>query len=226
MKNKLLCLVSTFIILCSGCSTDNKNLGVAPHRGASSYNEGTFVNQLDISFPTIQSFDDIASDCQSVDPDFYNFQMWTTRDGLYCYVQQGTTTLKTDDSNQWVNTHTEFEIWNDSFGYGWDGTYVALFLDGTMYLNNTKNVKSYYYKHFTITEESFTYIEYYLYIDFDNNKDSAEQPYAYVKPYQCMPGEENNVVNSQVVNRDGRTLITGTEKSFQVHETIDAFMTT
>ena len=225
MNKIILFTIPAAVLICIGCSNNNiKDVG--PQRAASSFKAGTFVEQIEISFPEIQNFSDIGSDLQSVDPNIYNFQMWATRDGLYFYIQQNTITLKTDSSNQWENTHTELNIWNDSFGYGWDGTYVALFLDGSMYFNNTKNVRSYYYNHFMVEDTESTYIEYYLYIDFENNKDSAEPPYGYVKPYQCMPGEESNVVNSQVVDRDGRTLITGSEKSFQVHDSIDAFMTT
>ena len=156
------------------------------------------------NFPELEDFNNINVDFQSLDPKLYNFQMWADRDGLYFYAVQYTNPVK-NSTNQWENTHVEFEIWNECFGYGWGGTYIALFLDGSMYFNNTKDVIGYHY-------------------EFNNFPVTGDIPYAYVKPYQCMPGV--TPVNSQVVTRDGRTLITGDEKSFQVHSVIDAKMYT
>lgn len=174
-------------------------------------------------FPTLQEFSNISADFQSVDSDLYNFQMWARRDGLYFYLVQYTNPIKTS-ANQWENTHVELEIWNEGFGYGWGGTYIALFLDGTVYFNNTYDVVSYHYEVKETQLEESTKIEYYLVVEFYNAPMSGDAPYAYVKPYQCMPGVTPK--NSQVVTRDGRTLITGDEKSFQVHSTIDAKMYT
>ena len=174
-------------------------------------------------FPTQQEFSNISADFQSVDSDLYNFQMWARRDGLYFYLVQYTNPIKTS-ANQWENTHVELEIWNEGFGYGWGGTYIALFLDGTVYFNNTYDVVSYHYEVKETQLEESTKIEYYLVVEFYNAPMSGDAPYAYVKPYQCMPGVTPK--NSQVVTRDGRTLITGDEKSFQVHSTIDAKMYT
>lgn len=62
-------------------------------------------------------------------------------------------------------------------------------------------------------------------MEFDNNLANPQDgPYAYVKQYQHLPGVNTNGLNSQVVERDGRALITGTENSFQVHANIDAKM--
>ena len=101
MKNKIIGLISLMFVMCVACASPSKEGGVQ-HRNGISFQEGTFADQLEISFPEVKSFANIASDCQSVDPSIYNFQMWATRDGLYFYVQQDTITLKTDNSNQWV----------------------------------------------------------------------------------------------------------------------------
>ena len=69
-----------------------------------------------------------------------------------------------------------------------------------------------------------TEIEYYFYLEFDNNIYSSDPSYAYVKQYQFLPGVSTTGLNSQVITRDGRKLITGTENSFQVHTSIDAKM--
>ena len=174
-------------------------------------------------FPNLQEFAEIDENYQSVDPELYNFQMWTRRDGLYFYFVQYTNPTKTN-VNQWENTHVELEIWNEGFGYGWDGTYIALFLDGTLYFNNTHDVISYNYEVKETQLDELTKIEYYLVIEFYNSPMSGEAPYAYVKPYQYLPGVTPK--NSQIVTRDGRTLITGDEKSFRLHDMIDAKMYT
>ena len=182
---------------------------------------------IDISFPEIQDFATINADYQSVDPDLYNFQMWCNRDGLYAYFVQYTNPVTTN-TNQWLNTHVEMHIWNGDFGYGWDGTYVALFMDDTHYFNNTLNVKSHYSKCIVTELDGLKKIEYYFFANFDNNTPIGEPPYAYVKQYQCMPevDEATATLNSQFITRDDRRLITGDEKSFQVHNTIDAKMYT
>ena len=91
-----------------------------------------------------------------------------------------------------------------------------------MYINNEWNVKS-KNLHVNINDlaNGETEIEYYLYLEFDNNINSSDPSYAYVKQYQFLPGVSTSGLNSQVITRDGRQLITGTENSFQVHTTID-----
>ena len=174
-------------------------------------------------FPVIEKFDEIDENYQSLDPELYNFQMWARRDGLFFYFVQYTNPTK-DNANPWENTHVELEIWNEGFGYGWGGTYIALFLDETIYINNTYDVVSYNYEVKETQLADVTKIEYFLVIEFYNSPMSGETPYAYVKQYQCMPGVTPK--NSQVVTRDDRTLITGDEKSFQVHDVINAKMYT
>ena len=177
-------------------------------------------------FPMTADFTTIDADLQSVDPELYNFQMWTTDSGLYTYFVQKVSTATFDNSDNWKNTHVEMEIWNEDVGYGWGGTYIALFPDETMYINNETGVKS-KLLHVDINElvSGETEIEYYFYLEFDNNLANPQDgSYAYVKPYQFLPGVSTEGLNSQVITRDDRQLITGTEVSFQVHASIDAKM--
>ena len=177
------------------------------------------------AFPTVADFTTINADLQSVDPNLYNFQMWTTDSGLYTYFVQKVPTVTLNNSDNWKNTHVEMEIWQGDFGHGWGGTYIALFPDETLYINNEWNVKS-KNLHVNINDlaNGETEIEYYFYLEFDNNLNSSDPSYAYVKQYQFLPGVSTTGLHSQVITRDGRQLITGTENSFQVHESIDAKM--
>ena len=211
-------------------STNSNNLRLhiyasATPKAASPYS-GRFYNNLEVEFPTLQHFGLVNPEFQSVDPTLYNFQMWTTNEGIMIYNEQNVTNFVTENGNKWKNTHCEFEIWNNDFGYGWGGTYLALFTDGTYYLNNETNLKGFYYYVEYEQIEDITHIEYYAIIEFDNNTTNDAESYAYIKPYQFMPEEYHEGLNSINHWRDDRYLITGTEKSFQVHETIDAFMLT
>ncbi len=178
------------------------------------------------SFPVVADFTTIDADLQSVDPNLYNFQMWTTDSGLYTYFVQKVPTVTFDNSDNWKNTHVEMELWNEDVGYGWDGTYIGLFPDESIYINSETGVKS-KSLHVDINESAYggMIIEYYFYLEFDNNlARPQDESYAYVKQYQFLPGVSTNGLNSQVITRDNRQLITGTEKSFQVHTMIDAKM--
>ena len=182
-------------------------------------------------FPELADFTTIDVDLQSVDPSLYNFQMWTTDSGLYAYFVQTVpeVSLDKDDEHNFENTHVEMELWNHCVGWGaetGDGTYIGLFPDENIYINNETNVKS-KSLHVDINKlvNGETKIEYYFYLEFDNNLANPQDgPYAYVKQYQFLPGVSTSGLNSQVITRDGRQLITGDEKSFQVHATIDAKM--
>ena len=178
------------------------------------------------SFPDLADFSTINSDLQSVDPSLYNFQMWTRDNGLYAYFVQKVPTAKFDSENNWENTHVEMEIWQGDFGYGWGGTYIGLFADESIYINNEENLRNKTLD-VNITKDAYgeTVIEYYFYLEFDNNLANPQDgPYAYVKQYQHLPGINTSGLHSQVIERDGRTLITGTENSFQVYASIDAKM--
>ena len=114
-------------------------------------------------FPALADFTKIHADLQSVDPDLYNFQMFTTDKGLFTYFVQKVPTVTLNNSDNWKNTHVEMEIWQGDFGHGWGGTYVALFPDETMYINNESGVKS---KNLHVvmneTADGMTEIKYYL----------------------------------------------------------------
>ena len=185
---------------------------------------GKYYENLEIEFPEVVDFATINPQYQSIDPNLYNFQMWTTREGIQIYVEQNTKHFKNSDTNQWKNTHTELHIWNNDFGYGWGGTYLALFTNNTYYLNNKTNLKGVYYTCFYETVGDITHIEYYLDLQFDNNTQNDDPSYAYIKPYQFMPGDYNENLLSQNIWRDDRYLITGYEESFGVHQTIDQYM--
>jgi hypothetical protein len=135
---------------------------------------------------------------------------------------QNLPTVVTTDADNWNNTHVEMEIWQGDFGYGWSGTYIALFLDGSIYINNTANVRTYYSQIFSTQTAGGVKLEYYFWIEFDNNSASCDAPYAYVKQYQYLPNVSAALLpNSLLVNRDGRALFTGAEESWGVHERID-----
>lgn len=183
------------------------------------------MGEIPFDFPTVKDFANINSDLQSVDPDLYNFQMWTTDSGLYTYFRQ--TLPKTDLSNSdpWQKPHVEMVLWNGDVGNGWDGTNIALFSDETVSIDNLTNVRS-AASHVVVDQsgESKTVLKYYFYLEFDNSTMSVDPSYAYVKPYQFLPGVTTTELNSQVVTKGDRNLITGDEASFQVHEMIDAKM--
>ena len=222
IKKIAIYVIAPLVLLsCGSCNTTDK-------KENSSFGNGQKlpideVTEPEIWFPEIKDFSEIDSDLQSIDPDLYNFQFWTTKNGIYIYAIQKTTHLKNDDSDCWKNTHFECEIWNNDFGYGWDGTYVSLFLNDDFYVNNWNNLKGIYYLKNMTSNGDLVTIKYYMYLEFPNNGGNKDQPYAYIKPYQFMPGE--TPTNSQVVLRDDRNLITGYESSFQVHDVIDKYMT-
>lgn len=190
-----------------------------------SRNDASDANELLFDFPTLEEFANISANLQSVDPELYNFQMWTTGGGLYTYFVQTVPSVTLDDSDNWKNTHVEMELWNGDVGNGWNGTYIALFPDETVYINNSSNVRSASLQvKIEQSDESKTVLKYYFYLEFDNSTMSVDPSYAYVKPYQFLPGVATADLNSQVVTKGDRNLITGDEESFQVHETIDAKM--
>ena len=95
----------------------------------------------------------------------------------------------------WNNTHIEVHLFNHGMGYGWDGTYLAFFMDGTYYLNNDYKVKDLAY-HVSVSSNpldaayKFT-ITYEVFIKFDNNLESPQDgPYGYLKMMSMTPGED------------------------------------
>ena len=71
-------------------------------------------------------------------------------------------------------THIEMELWNADVGYGWDGTYMAFFPDGSYYINNQNKVTGMKYT-CDITDRGEGYadgyryeLSYEIYIGFEN----------------------------------------------------------
>ena len=102
---------------------------------------------LEVDFPELADFGEIDAGLQSCDPSVYNFQMFARRNGLYFYFVQNVVPVE-DGNNNWAKTHVELLISQADFGFGWDGTYVGLFLDGSVYLNHTGSVRTHYLKVF------------------------------------------------------------------------------
>jgi len=176
----------------------------------------------EIELPQFADFSTIAAENQSPDPTLYNFQFYTTREGFYAYFVQYVDEVVEGNADPWKDTHVEMEIWQDSIGYGWDGTYVALFPDSTISVNNTRGLRGYYNSVRRTVEGDVTKLEYVCWLEFDNNEMNVDPPYAYVKQYQYIPTLDFSLSwNSKIVVRDPdsanpRTLLTGEEKSYGV----------
>ena len=137
---------------------------------------GCIVNVNGFEFKDLSTF---------LTPDEFNmpvkekcgFQASAVDSGLYLYSYQIATKTYTenpDNDAKWKNaSHVEYEIWNGDLGYGWGGTYVAMWQDGSYYINNGKNVKELRTKViFTDLENGTIKIEYLMFIGFDNNVNS------------------------------------------------------
>ena len=176
----------------------------------------------EIDLPQFLDFADISAENQSPDPTLYNFQFYTSREGLYCYFVQYVDEVVEHNFDPWKNTHVEMEIWQYDIGYGWDGTYVALFTDNTMSVNNLRGIRSYYNAVRRTQDGDKIKLEYVCWLEFDNNELNIDPPYAYIKQYQYIPNfDAATPINSQIVVRDPdsanpRSLITGAEKSYGV----------
>jgi len=216
---RLLCAA----VLCVACGVGAVALGYAAEPMLPSWHVPS--GQEEIDFPAVKDFADIDAKYQSSDPDVYNFQFFARRDGLFCYFVQYLDAVVDSESDPWLNTHVEMEIWQYDMGYGWDGTYVALFLDETMYVNNLTGLRTYYNDVTRSTEGEKTKIEYRCWLEFDNNEQNRDIPYAYIKQYQFLPlVTEAQVPHSVFVARDDRVLVTGDEESWGVHDSIDQKM--
>jgi len=227
LKTLAICLATVCLaFLFTGCEKRQTVTPPVPPPSAENLGAAGTVG-LEVEFPEIKDFASIPANVQSCDPSVYNFQMFARQNGLFFYFVQYTTAVETN-TDKWQNTHVEMEIWQGNFGYGWDGTYAALFLDGSVYLNHHGDVRSFYYKHFRTPQTTGEKIEYFFWIEFDNNTDNGAPPYAYVKQYQMLPGvTQAQVPNSVLTVRDNtRTLISGDEKSWEVHESITRIMYT
>ena len=162
-------------------------------------------------------------DCQfrSEAQNRFDYRAFATDDGLYLNMVQFVDRVKTDGDN-WGNTHFELKIFNRDFGFGWGGTFVACFLDGTYYINSETNVKGIVYS-FKVTDlgESAPHrykIEYFLHIGFANNAGNADGPYAFVDVMSFMPEETGDFGTAQQINQDGRMVWKDNCNSYGIHE--------
>ncbi len=126
---------------------------------------------------------------------------------------------KIDEYNEKHNTHYE------KVGYKeWGGTYVAMWQDGSYYINNEKNVKELRTKVlFTDLENGTIKIEYLMFIGFDNNVNSNDPAYAYIK-YNFFDAEDNSEPYNELdfINfKDDRMVHTHTGNSVSVHDAVD-----
>lgn len=151
----------------------------------------------------------------------YDYRAFATDDGLYLNMVQYVDNVKTDAGN-WANTHFEMKIFNGDFGFGWGGTFVACFLDGTYYINSQENVKgiAYSYKITDLGEgASHRYkVEYFLYIGFANNVGVEAGPYAFVDFMSFMPDETGDFGTAQQISQDGRMVWKDNCNSYGIHK--------
>lgn len=188
---------------------------------------GCIVNVNGFEFKDLSTF---------VTPDAYNmpvkskcgFQASAVDTGLYLYSYQivdKTFKDNPDNDAKWKNaSHVEYEIWNGDFGYGWDGTYVAMWQDGSYYINSEKNVKELRTKvFFSEQNDGKTKVEYYMFIGFNNNTNSSDAAYAYIKynffdaEDNMMPYNENDFINF----KEDRMVHTHAGNSVSVHDAVD-----
>ncbi len=157
----------------------------------------------------------------------YNYRGYAADDGLYInmvqYVDSYVATSANQDAAWAEQTHIEMNIWQHNIGYGWGGTYLAFFADGTYYLNNNTGVKAFEYK-LTVTDRGADYqdgyrymLSYEIYIGFDNNLENPQDgPYAYIKFMSYTPNETTGYENATTITKDGwRTLWTDNCNSHQ-----------
>ena len=188
---------------------------------------GCIVNVNGFEFKDLSTF---------LTPDEFNmpvkekcgFQASAVDSGLYLYSYQIATKTYTDNPDndaKWKNaSHVEYEIWNGDLGYGWGGTYVAMWQDGSYYINNEKNVKELRTKVlFTELENGTIKIEYLMFIGFDNNVNSNDPAYAYIK-YNFFDAEDNREPYNELdfINfKDDRMVHTHAGNSVSVHDAVD-----
>lgn len=156
------------------------------------------------------------------------YQAKAFTDGLYLYCYQVVSETYDENLNietKWGNaSHVEFEIWNHDFGFGWGGTYVALWQDASYYINNQTNVKSIDTRvHLEDLGNGLTKVHYYMTLNFSNNKGNVDGPYAFVK-FRFYDVDDNKLPYSDedfVEYRDDRFVHTHAGNSYSVHSAID-----
>ncbi len=159
-------------------------------------------------------------------PERYTIYATGTRNGIYVQIKQyvNSYVLPSIDVDSWAATHVEFEIWNGTIGYGWGGTYFAIFADGNCYYNNShsiKKLKCYVEiidngENYVSNGFSYRYtISYRMFIGYQNNWEApTRNPYSYIKFYSYTPNETTGY--KTVVERDGRTLYTDNCSSYNI----------
>lgn len=130
--------------------------------------------------------------------------------------------LRGSSDSKWTNvTHIEFELWQGDVGYGWDGTYFAIFGNGDYYVNNTNGITDLKVSVDIVDRgeeyDGYRYvITYKMFIGFANNVNSSDGPYAYVKFYSYTPADTAGYPTANVVERDGRVLYTDDCVSYKI----------
>lgn len=130
--------------------------------------------------------------------------------------------LRGNGDTKWTNvTHIEFELWQGDVGYGWDGTYFAIFCNGDYYVNNTNGITELKVSVDIVDLgencDGYRYaITYKMFIGFANNVNSLDGPYAYVKFYSFTVGDTTGYPSANTVERDGRVLYTDDCVSYKI----------
>lgn len=137
----------------------------------------------------------------------YDVRGYAANNGLFINMQQYVDTLQRDGDKWTQQHHVEFEIWQGDFGWGWGGTYFAFFLDNSYYINNETNVFDLQYKTMVIDNgedyEGYRYtISYEIYIGFNNNIQSSDGPYGFVKAMSYTPTETTGYENATTIIKD------------------------
>ncbi len=157
-------------------------------------------------------------------PDRYTVKAVALANGLSVEMTQFVDSfeLRGDADSKWTKvTHVEFELWQGDVGYGWGGTYFAIFCNGDYYVNNTNGITDLKIS-VDIVDMGKDYggyryaITYKMFIGFANNVDSADGPYAYVKFYSYTPGDRTGYPTANTVTRDDRVLYTDDCVSYKI----------
>ncbi len=185
------------------------------------YAEGkcTWCDLFDLS-----NYNTVATDA----PDRYTIYALATDEGLYVQMTQYVDRpyIAGGGLDKWTQAnHVEFEVWQGDFGYGWGGTYCAIFSDGGYYINNENNVdKNKTYTNVEVVDRGEGYTEgyryaitYKMFIAFPNNVGSPDGAYAFVKFYSFTPGETDYPEGLELT-RDGRILYSDKCNSYEIRE--------
>ena len=156
-------------------------------------------------FPEWKPFEDCAIRADAKER--YDVRGYAANNGLFINMQQYVDTLQRSGDKWTQQHHIEFEIWQGDFGWGWDGTYFAFFLDNSYYINNETNVFDLQFKTTIIDNgenyEGYRYtISYEIYIGFNNNTQSSDGPYGFVKAMSYTPTETTGYEKATTIVKD------------------------